>query len=261
MGNFLAATWNCNSIRPRLQRLEAFLGRHKPDVLCLQEIKTTHDQFPFIAIQAAGYKAVIAGQKTYHGVAILARSEPTDVVIGLCDEVDDDQARVIAATVDGVRVMSVYFPNGQAVGSAAWDYKIEWIRRLGRCLQRTARPDQPLLLCGDFNIAVDELDVEFPHQWDNTVLFHPQARAELARLRDWGLVDVFRQKHPEGKIYTWWDYRQLSFALNDGLRLDHIWATAPLAQRCTEAEVDRSERKGPKPSDHAPVVARFEWPP
>ncbi|MBM4091291.1 MAG: exodeoxyribonuclease III [Planctomycetes bacterium] len=251
------ATWNVNSIRSRLERLIDWLARVKPDVVCLQELKVTDDAFPYDTIREAGYHAVVHGQKTYNGVAILSREEPRDVARGLEDGVDDPQARLIAARVNDVHVISVYFPNGQSVGSDKWTYKLDWMRRLRRYLDRRFQPPDPVLLCGDINVARDDLDVARPDQWAASVLCHPDARAALEHIRCWGLNDVFRDKHPEGGLYSWWDYRMLAFPRNDGLRIDHIFATESVAARCGHTEIDRDERKGEKPSDHAPVIASF----
>ena len=254
------ATWNVNSIRARLDRLLAWLGRENPDVVCLQELKVTDDQFPRVELEAAGWHAAIHGQKTYNGVAILAKSMPQDVKIGMADDVQDDEARLIAATVNGVRVISAYVPNGKFVGSNTWPYKQEWLRRLRGYLERSGDKNQPLVLCGDFNIAPEDRDVARPEEWRGSVLFHEEMSSLLAELIGWGLVDTIRLHHHENGPYTWWDYRMLGFPKGNGLRIDHILATAPLAAKCREAYVCRDERKGKQPSDHAPVVAVFEDP-
>ena len=251
-------TWNVNSIRSRLERLLRWLEKTRPDVVCLQELKATDEAFPYEVIQEAGYQAVVLGQKTYNGVAILARDEPTDVERGLGDDEEDSQARLVAADVAGVRIISAYVPNGQTVGSEKYAYKLAWMGRLRRYLEDRHRPTEPMVLCGDFNVALDDLDVANPEKWAGSVLCHPASRDAFEQVRQWGLTDVFRQHHPEGGIYSWWDYRMLAFPKNDGLRIDHILATQPLAKRCTGAEIDRDERKGQKPSDHAPVIAIFD---
>jgi exodeoxyribonuclease III len=251
------ATWNVNSVRARQQRLLDWLQQVQPDVLCLQELKTKEESFPYDAIREAGYHAAVFGQKTYNGVAVLSRTPPGKVECGWGHGGDDQQARLLAVEVGGVRVISAYVPNGEQVGSAKYVYKLDWMGRLRSYLESRYTPMTPLVLCGDFNVARDDLDVSHPVQWANSVLCYQSARLALGRILDWGLVDVFRQRHPEGGIYSWWDYRMLAFPKNDGLRLDYIFATEPLAQRCTWAEVDREQRKGEKPSDHAPVVTEF----
>lgn len=252
------ATWNVNSIRMRHDRLLAWLGREPADVVCLQELKVSDDDFPRADLLAAGWHLAINGQKTYNGVAILSREAPAAVTIGLGDDPADHEARLVAVTVRGVRVVSVYVPNGQQVGSDKWAYKLRWLGRLRAWLERTARPDAALAVCGDFNVAPTDADVARPEEWRDTVLTHDAARAALRDLEDWGLVDTVRLHHTGEGPYTWWDYRMLGFPKNNGLRIDHILATRPLAARCVNAYVVREERKGKQPSDHAPVVAVFE---
>lgn len=251
------ATWNVNSVRARLERLLAWLQRAQPDIVCLQELKAKEDAFPYEAIRQAGYHAAVYGQRTFNGVGILSRVEPQDVRRGMGDDVEDSHARFLAARIGEIRVLSAYVPNGQVVGSQQYAYKLDWLRRLRAFLEKHFTAETPLVLCGDFNVARDALDVANPAAWEESVLFHPTSRAALEELLSWGLVDVHRQHHPEGGLYSWWDYRMLAFPKNDGLRLDYVFATQPLALRSTSTEIDRQERKGEKPSDHAPVVATF----
>ena len=250
------ATWNLNSIRAREERLYRWLDAEQPDVLCLQELKAQDDDFPFSGVEAAGYNVAVYGQRTYNGVAILSNKTITNVVRGMADE--DPQARLIQADVEGIRIISAYFPNGQQVGTEKYQYKLEWMKRLKAFFEREASPDDPLVLCGDFNVAVDEADVANPEQWSQSVLCHTDARKALEEIRAWGFVDVFRRHHPDGGVYSWWDYRMLAFPKGDGVRIDHIYATAAVAERSTAARVDRNERKGKKPSDHAPVIVEFD---
>ncbi len=256
----LLATWNLNSIRTRQARLLAWLGQHQPDLVCLQELKLPDHDFPRDALRAAGYHAAVHGQPTYNGVAILSRIEPRDIRIGLDDGVDDPQARLISARVGDVRVISAYFPNGEHLASPKYAYKLEWMGRLRAYLDKHHDPAEPLALCGDFNVAPDDLDVARPADWAESVLCHGDARAALEAIRAWGLVDLFRRQHPEGGIYSWWDYRNRAFDRDDGLRIDHVFVTPALAARATASTVDRAEREGEKPSDHAPVVAVFDAP-
>ncbi len=251
------ATWNVNSIRARLNRVLAYLEKERPDVVCLQELKTVEEAFPAEAIREAGYFSAVYGQKTYNGVAILSRTEPTGVARGMEDGIDDPQARLIAADVEGIRVISAYVPNGQAVGSEKYDYKLAWLGRLADLVAQQYEPKDLVVLCGDFNVARDDKDVAKPEDWAETVLCHAGARQALERIVTWGFMDPIRSNHPEGGIYTWWDYRMLAFPKNNGLRLDYVFATEPLAHRVTAASVDRDERKGAKPSDHAPVIVTF----
>jgi exodeoxyribonuclease-3 len=253
-------TWNVNSVKVRLDRLLALLGRESPDVLCLQETKIADEAFPREPFERAGYRLAVHGQRTYNGVAILSRDELGCVTCGLGDEVADDQARLLAADLGEVRIFCAYVPNGATVGSDKWAYKLAWLARLRQTLQRTCEPGGRVVVCGDLNVATRDEDVAHPDAWARTVLCHPDVRGALADLMDWGLVDVFARLHPDGGVYSWWDYRGGAFHKNDGLRIDHVLATAAQADRATSARVDRDERKGTrddKPSDHAPVIVEF----
>jgi exodeoxyribonuclease-3 len=272
-GPLRIATWNVNSVRAREARLLAWLESKQPDVLCLQEIKVVDDGFPAEAVAKLGYHAAVYGQKTYNGVAILSRTPPEDVTRGFADGDADPQARFVGARIPvpgattapgtppgapaAVRVYCAYFPNGGEVGSEKWAYKLAWMERLRAFLDRAHRADEAIALCGDFNVAPEDRDVANPESWKDTVLCHPDARAALARIAAFGLEDVFRRHRPEPGLFSWWDYRNLGFPKNDGLRIDHVYATPALAARSTAAEIDRNERKGKQPSDHAPVIAEF----
>ena len=256
----LIATWNINSVRARTERLLAWLEARRPDVVCLQELKCTDEQFPSERVRALGYHPVLFGQKSYNGVAILSRVEPERLERGFLDGEDDDQARVVSATVGPVRVASFYAPNGQAVDSPAYHQKLEWYGRLRRWLDVRHRPDELLAVCGDFNVAPEERDVWDPKLWEGQTLFSLPERAALRNATAFGLEDTFRRLHPEAGRYSWWDYRMLGFQKNRGLRLDHIYATPPLAALLQAAGIDREARKGTQPSDHAPVWARFRLP-
>ena len=249
------ATYNVNSIRARLDRVLAWLGRAECDVVCLQKLKVTDDEFPRDAFEAAGWHCAVHGQRTYNGVAILSRSPLAGVSAGLGDGVADPEARLLVAHAAGVRIVSAYVPNGQTVGSAKWAYKLAWMGRLRAWLERSASPDEPLVLAGDFNVAPEDRDVARPDEWRDSVLCHAEARAALRAIVDWGLLDAIRLHHDGDGPYTWWDYRMLGFPKNNGLRIDHVLVTEPLGPRCRNAYVVRDERKGKQPSDHAPVVA------
>lgn len=223
-------TWNLNSIRARHDRLLGILERHQPDVLCLQELKIEDDAFPTEAVARAGYHAAVHGQRTYNGVAILSKTPPEDVRIGMRDGEDDPQARVIGARIGGIAIYSLYFPNGGELGSDKHQYKLRWMARLRALLDRDHRADEPLALCGDFNVAPDDRDAKNPGNWRDTVLLSDDVRSALAHIRAFGLTDSLRAKHEEGGIFSWWDYRMLGFPKNDGLRIDHIDVTAPLAR-------------------------------
>ncbi len=259
------ATWNVNSIRTRLRRVLDWLNAHQPDVLCLQELKVTDELFPVDAIAEAGYHAVCHGQKTYNGVAILSKIAPEDVQNGLDGDPADPQARLVGANIGDVRIYSAYVPNGSAVGSDKWAYKLAWLKRLRAKLDAQADPARPVALLGDLNVATHDADIANPDSWAQSVLAHPEARAALEQVTDWGFVDAFRKMHPAGGVYSWWDYRRGAFHKNDGLRIDHILATPSLADRVRDSWVDRDERHAAptddprgKPSDHAPVVAEFD---
>jgi exodeoxyribonuclease-3 len=253
----LIASWNINSIRARTDRLLAWLGDRRPDVVCLQELKCTEEQFPSEQVRALGYHPAVFGQRSYNGVAILARAPPERVERGFLDGEDDEQARVLSATVLGVRVASLYAPNGQAVDSPAYREKLQWYGRLRRWLDLRHPKDSPLVLTGDFNVAPENRDVWDPNLWEGQTLFSIPERTALKQVVDFGLVDTFRRFHSEGGRFSWWDYRMLGFPKNRGLRIDQIYATPLLAERCLAAGIDREARKGTLPSDHAPVWARF----
>lgn len=234
-----------------------WLGEAAPDIVCLQETKCTDEQFPAAALRDAGYQAAFHGQKSYNGVAILAKTEPHDVRIGLCDQVDDPQARVIAARVGDARVFSIYAPNGQSVGSPAYEYKMAWYDRLTRCLRDEESTRERVLVCGDFNVAPNDEDVHDSALWRGSIMCSEAERAAFRALCAVGLSDTLRLRHPEPGLFSWWDYRMLAFPKNRGLRIDAILAGSALAARCAEAGIDREMRKGKEPSDHAPVWAEF----
>jgi exodeoxyribonuclease-3 len=253
------ATWNVNSVRVREARLTAFLAREQPDVLCLQELKVVDDDFPHHAVREAGYQATTFGQKTYNGVAILAKDgvKIENVSRTFEDGDDDPQARVIAADVLGVRVVSIYVPNGGDLGSEKWAYKHAWLKRLLVYAASTLEPLASVAICGDINIAPEARDVAKPDRWKNSVLFHPEMTRAFEDLLSKGFVDTTRLHHQGEGPFTWWDYRMLAFPKGDGLRIDHIFASEALARTCVEVRVDRDERKGAQPSDHAPLIAIF----
>jgi exodeoxyribonuclease-3 len=256
-------TWNANSIKVRQERLAGVLERHQPDVVCLQELKIPELPGPVLEdLERLGYHKAVYGQKTYNGVAILSKAEPTDVVKGFEGDggEEDPHARLISAMVAGVRVYSAYFPNGGEVGSDKFAYKLAWMQRLRALLDARHEPTEPIILAGDVNVAPYDSDVAFPERWADTTHCVPDARDGLRHVEDFGLVDTHHDKHPQGGVYSWWDYRQLAFPKGDGLRIDIIYATRELARTCTDARIDRDERKGKQPSDHAPVIADFGFP-
>lgn len=252
------ATFNVNSVRVRTNRLLAFLERQRPDVVCLQELKCLETEFPSVEVSARGYQLALHGQKTYNGVAILARTPIADVQTGVGDPELDAQSRVIFGTVGGVRIVCAYFPNGGEVGSDKWAFKLRFMAALRTRLETELAAYPSLVLTGDFNVAPFEDDVARPAEWGNTVLCLPEARDALERIRALGFVDAFRPFHPDGGVYSWWDYRGMGFERGNGLRIDHVYVTAPLAPRVRGAIVDRFERAGEQASDHAPVLVEWE---
>ncbi len=248
------ATWNVNSLKVRLPQVLAWLAEHQPDIVCLQETKLEDRNFPRIELEAAGYRAAFAGQKTYNGVAILSRLPFEEVSVGI-PGFDDAQQRLIAATAGGVRVVCGYFPNGQSVGSDKYAYKLRWIEALTDWLRKELVRHPRLTLLGDYNIAPEARDVHDPQAWEGQVLFSEPERAAFRRLLELGLKDAFRLFEQPEKIYSWWDYRMMAFRRNRGLRIDHILLSESLAKSCAACVVDKESRKAERPSDHAPVIA------
>ncbi|MEK8090249.1 exodeoxyribonuclease III [Thermithiobacillus plumbiphilus] len=249
------ATWNVNSLKVRLPQVLDWLAAQQPDVLCLQETKLTDAQFPRAEIEAAGYQVVFSGQPAYNGVAILARAPMTELERDLL--ADDPQKRLLAATINGVRVVNVYVPNGQAVGSEKYAYKLAWLTALRDYLADALKQHEKLVLLGDFNIAPEDRDVHDPEGLAGQVLLSEAERAAFRELTALGLCDVFRLHHQEGGLYSWWDYRAFMFRRKLGIRIDLILASPMLAGSCSSCEVDVAPRRLERPSDHAPVWAEF----
>ncbi len=246
------ATWNVNSLAVRLPQVLDWLGAHQPDVLVLQETKLTDDKFPRAEIEAAGYQVHWFGQKTYNGVALLSKSEASDVVRNI-PGFADELARVITATVDGVRVVGGYFPNGQAPGSDKFEYKMQWLRGLREWLREELVTHPKLVLMGDFNIAPEDRDVFDPVLWAGQIHCTPEEREHFRQLCGLGLVDAFRCFDQPPKSWSWWDYRNLAFRKNQGLRIDIILVSEALKGGLRECAIDKLPRKNERPSDHAPV--------
>jgi len=250
------ATWNVNSLKVRLPHLLDWLASEQPDVVCLQETKLTDDAFPVAEIHAAGYQVAFSAQKTYNGVAILARGTLSDLVLGIPDFVDE-QRRVLAATLDGVRVICVYIPNGQSVDSDKYAYKLSWLDALRDWVKRELTRHPRLALLGDFNIAPEDRDVHDPALWADQVLCTAPVREHFRGLLALGLRDAFRLFEQPEQSFSWWDYRMAAFRRNLGLRIDHILLSDELARDCNNCRVDRAPRKLERPSDHAPVIAEI----
>jgi exodeoxyribonuclease-3 len=251
------ATWNVNSLKVRLPQLTQWLSINPIDVVVLQETKLSDPDFPRTEIEALGYEAAFSGQKTYNGVATLARTGFEDVVTEL-PGLGDPQRRLLAVTVGGVRVINVYVPNGQSVDSEKYAYKLAWLAALEEYLRTELAAHRKLLILGDFNIAPEDVDVHDPKAWEGAVLVSPAERAALARVQALGLVDLFRRFEQPPRSYSWWDYRQGAYRRNNGLRIDLILATPEMAEVCGFCRIDREPRAWERPSDHAPCLASFD---
>lgn len=249
------ATWNVNSLKVRLPQVIDWLAANRPDALCLQELKMEDKVFPAGELEAAGYKAAFNGQKTYNGVAILAPAAPEDIT---CDipGFHDPQKRIIAATIGGVRVISAYFPNGQAVGSEKFDYKLRWLTALTDWLRIELKVHQRLILAGDFNIAPENRDAH--PDWKDEIHVSVPERAAFRALTDLGLHDAFRLFEQPEPSFSWWDYRMGAFRRNFGLRIDHILISPTLLSGCRSCTIDKAPRKLERPSDHAPVIVELD---
>ncbi len=247
------ATWNVNSLKVRLPHLRQWLAACAPDIVALQETKTEDASFPVEEIAALGYRCAYAGQKTYNGVAILARAAPRDVITDI-PGLHDPQRRILAGTVDGVRVVNLYVVNGQEVGSEKFAYKLDWLAKVRAFLAEEIRRFPNLVVLGDFNIAPDDRDVHDPAAWHERVLCSTPERAALRSILELGLADSFRLFEQDGGYFSWWDYRQAAFRRNLGLRIDLILASAALRARCRASRIDRTPRTWERPSDHAPAI-------
>ncbi len=248
------ATWNVNSLKVRLPQVLQWLGENPVDVLCLQETKTVDEKFPLAEIEAAGYQVIYSGQKTYNGVAILSRHAMNDVVKNN-PLFPDEQQRLISATIDGMRIICAYIPNGQAVDSDKYQYKLRWLAGLQQWLAEERKAHANLALLGDYNIAPDDRDVHDPVAWQGQVLVSEPEREAFRALCMLDLKDAFRLFEQADKLFSWWDYRQMAFRRNMGMRIDHILLSPPLVARCTACVIDKAPRKWEQPSDHTPVIA------
>ncbi|MDG4552057.1 MAG: exodeoxyribonuclease III [Candidatus Contendobacter sp.] len=254
------ATWNVNSLNVRLPQVLDWLRDRQPDILALQETKLTDPDFPTLDLAEAGYQAVFSGQKTYNGVAILSRLPASDLVTNL-PGLDDPQRRVLGATIGAVRILDLYVPNGQAVGSDKYAYKLAWLAKLAEWLPVELARHHRLVALGDFNIAPEDRDVHDPAAWAGQVLCSDAERAAFRRLLELGLKDAFRLFSQADRVFSWWDYRAAAFRRNLGLRIDHILVSPALAAVCAACRVDKAPRGLERPSDHAPVIAEFDTDP
>jgi exodeoxyribonuclease III len=250
------ASWNVNSLTARLPRVMPWIEEHQPDVLCLQETKQDDEKFPRDDFAALGYESAHHGDGRWNGVALLSRIGLADPVRGFGSPEEEHGARIVAATCGGVRVHSVYVPNGRSLDNEFYGHKLEWLARLRTMLDATCRADDAVAVCGDFNVAPDDGDVWDPGHFVGMTHVSEPERAALRQVEAWGLVDVFRRFNEPG-VFTWWDYRAGDFHQGRGMRIDLVLVSDNLAARATGAFMDRDARKGQKPSDHAPVVVDF----
>lgn len=250
------ATWNVNSLRVRLPQVLDWLKNTSPDIVALQETKMIDNKFPLEAVQEVGYQAIFSGQKTYNGVALLSRMEGKDIVTDL-PQLDDPQRRVLGATYDRIRVLNLYVPNGAAVNSDKYQYKLNWFKQLHNYVRESLKHYSRLIVLGDFNIAPEDGDVHNPQAWQGGILVSPQERAALQDLLGLGLHDTFRLFEQAPESFSWWDYRGGAFRRNHGLRIDLILASSALSSDCSACVIDIAARRLERPSDHAPVVAMF----
>ncbi|OGQ51403.1 MAG: exodeoxyribonuclease III [Deltaproteobacteria bacterium RIFCSPLOWO2_02_FULL_53_8] len=251
------ATWNVNSLKVRLPQVLQWLADNPIDILCLQETKTVDEKFPVADIEAAGYQVAFSGQKTYNGVAILSKHPIQDVVKNNPLFVDEQQ-RIIAATIEGIRVVCAYVPNGQSIESDKYQYKLKWLEALQEWIAAELKVHQNMAVLGDYNIAPADCDVHDPAAWAGQVLVSEPERAAFERLCGLNLKDAFRLFEQPEKLYSWWDYRQMAFRRNMGLRIDHILLSPSLAARCSACVIDKIPRKWEQPSDHTPVIATID---
>lgn len=252
------ATWNINSVRARLGTVLDWLESRQPDLLCLQETKASDGDFPRMEFEAAGYRVEVFGQKAYNGVAMITRGDLDEVQRSFAGDPLPEEARVLGATFAGIRVITVYVPNGRSVGTETYDTKLAWLDRFREALDADHSPGDPLFICGDWNVAPEDRDVHDPKRWRGKILCSEPEREKFRALENWGLRDAVRLLTDDGGIYTWWDYRLSGFKRDWGLRIDHALVSEPVAARVREATVDREARGGEKPSDHAPLVVTLE---
>ena len=251
----LIATWNVNSLKARLERVTQWVNENQPDVLCMQETKMKDEVFPALTFAEMGYESAHFGQGQWNGVAIISKVGLTDVVTNFAKPIaPDHEARIISATCNGVKVVSVYVPNGRSLEDDHYKYKLEWMKKLKQHADVIAKPSERLVIGGDFNIAPTDEDVWDVTKFEGATHVSAPEREVFADLCAWGLTDVFRQLHPEPKVFSWWDYRNGSFHKDEGMRIDFLLATKSLLSEVEASSIDRNARKGEKPSDHVPVT-------
>lgn len=248
------ATWNVNSIRIRLPLILSWLSDQQPDIVCLQETKVEDHQFPEQELREAGYNSVFIGQKSYNGVAILSKYPITEVQYGFSNGYDSENKRLVKAKIEGLNIVNVYVPQGQTEDSPKFQYKLEFLDELLKELSSCFKAGDHVMMLGDINIAPDERDVVSAEAMQNVVSFHPKEHAFIEKFKGWGLKDLYRKFNQDGGFFSWWDFRTRGFEKNEGMRIDHIWVTENLSDKCQSCEIDINNRSQPKPSDHAPVI-------
>ena len=251
------ATWNVNSIAIRLEHVLTVMETRKIDVLCLQETKCVDEKFPRLELLEKGYNAAFMGQKSYNGVALISPHSIEDVQYNFPDDAEDAPKRLIAGTVNGVRIVNTYIPNGTELWTDKFTFKLDWLQRLRRFFDTTCDVNSDVLLCGDFNVAPDERDVWSVKAWEGKLHFSKPERAAIHHVKQWGLTDVFREKNGDLQEFSWWNYREGAFPKNQGLRIDHIWTSKSLAEKCVNCWIDKEPRTWERPSDHTLVVGEF----
>jgi exodeoxyribonuclease-3 len=254
----LLATWNINSINARVSHIQQFLENYSPDILCMQETKVVDEKFPRELFTDLGYEIEIYGEKSYNGVAIASKNSMEDIVKGFTVEIAAGSKRLLGVTVGDVKILNLYIPNGQAVGSEKYHYKLEWLCALKKHIEEHYTPDDSLVICGDFNIAPEDRDVYKADEWRERIMASTEERQHLESIKEFGFIDVFRKHHDEAGLFTWWDYQAGAFRRNMGFRIDHVWTTESLAEQCSAVMIAREMRELEKPSDHAPVLAEFD---
>ena len=251
------ATWNVNSIAIRLEAVINWLASTKTDVLCLQETKCVDEKFPRSEFADAGYDSIFMGEKSYNGVAILSRLPIGNPQYNFADDGPEAPKRLIAATIEGVRIVNTYIPNGTELWTDKFTFKLDWLQRLRRMFDDDCPRDSDALLCGDFNVAPEERDVWSVKNWEGKLHFSKPERAAIHHVKQWGFSDAFRTINGDLQEFSWWNYREGAFPKNQGLRIDHIWTSESLTAKCTNCWIDREPRTWERPSDHTPVVAEF----
>ena len=252
------ATWNVNSINVRLDHVIRWLDSTGTEILCLQETKAVDKNFPEEELSKAGYSSAFMGEKSYNGVAILSTREIENVQKNFPDDDEEAPKRFIAADISGIHVVNTYIPNGTKLWSDKFDFKLDWLQRLRRYFDERCDRGNDVVLCGDFNVAPGELDVWSVERWEGKLHFSKPERAAIHHVKQWGFVDVFRDQNPDAREYSWWDFRTRAFEKGEGLRIDHIWTSQVLSEKCSASWIDREPRGWERPSDHTPVVADFD---